>query len=249
MLDNERAVIGANNPPPYDPDVLAQFEATAADFLRVTQQWLSLENIETEEHASQVTDQIDGLRGLWKKVDSARKDAKKPHDDAGKEVQAAFTPLLTKLQKAADALKPKLAAYASEKARREEEAKRKAEEEAHRQAEEAAKALREAEASGDIGAQVEAEEAAKAAEKAQKDAARKVDTGVKSASGAGRTMSLRKVKEVEVTNINVLFMALRDEPELQETLHRIATRRVRAAGYDEGEPLPGIKVTVREVMA
>lgn len=249
MLDHEIASVGHNNPPPYDPDVLAQFEATAADFLRVTQQWLSLENIETEEHARQINDQINGLRGLWRKVDSARKVAKKPHDDAGKEVHNAFTPLLSKLEKAADALKPKLAAYASEKASRETEAKRKAEEEARRQAEEAEKARREAEASGDIDAQVEAEEAAKAAEKARKDAVRKVNTGVKSASGAGRTMSLRKVKDVEVTNINVLFMALRDEPELQETLHRIATLRVRAAGYDNGEPLPGIKVTVREVMA
>lgn len=249
MLDNDRATIGDNRPPPYDPDVLAQFEATAADFLRVTKQWLSLESIETEEHAGQVTDQIDGLRGLWKKVESARKAAKKPHDDAGNEVQAAFTPLLTKLQKAADALKPKLAAYASEKARRQEEAKRKVEDEARRQAEEAEKARREAEASGDIGAQVEAEEAALAAEKAQKDAARKVDTGVKSASGAGKTMSLRKVKEVTITNINVLFMALREEPEVQETLHRIATRRVRAAGYDKGERLPGINVDIREVMA
>lgn len=249
MLDNDRAVIGGNNPPPFDPEILASLTAKVEEFLEASQIWLKLEKIETEEHAGQLTDQIDGLRGLWNKVEDARKTAKKPHDDAGTAVQKAFVPLQTKLKKAADALKPKLADYASEKARREEEAKRKAEEEARRQAEEAEKALREAEASGDIGAQVEAEEAAKAAEKAKKDAARKVDTGVKSASGAGRTMSLRKIKEIEVTNINVLFMALRDEPEVMETLHRIATRRVRAAGYDDGDPLPGIKVTIREVMA
>lgn len=249
MLDDKTPGPGHNGPPPYDALVLADLESTAAEFLRVTQQWQQIKTITDEETAGLVTDQIDGLRGLWKKVDAARKDAKKPHDDAGKAVQAAFTPLLTKLERAADALKPKLAAYASEKARREAEAKRKAEEEARRQAEEAEKARREAEAAGDISAQVEAEEAAKAAEKAQKEAARKVDTGVKSATGAGRTMSLRKIKEVEITNLNVLFMALRDDPEVAETLHRIATLRVRSAGYDDGEPLPGIKVNVREVMA
>lgn len=249
MLDNDRAVIGGNSPPAYDPDILAQFEATASDFLRVTQQWLSLEAIETEAHASQVTDQIDGLRGLWRQVDAARKEAKKPHDDAGRAVQSAFNPLLTKLQKAADALKPKLAAYASAKARREGEAKREAEAEAQRQAEAAKEAFRQAEAAGDIGAQVEAEEAAKAAEKAQKNASRKTNTSVKPASGAGRTMSLRKIKEVEITNINVLFMALRDAPEVHETLRRIATQRVRAAGYDKGDPLPGIKVNIREGVA
>ena len=72
---------------------------------------------------------------------------------------------------------------------------------------------------------------------------------MKSASGAGRTMSLRKIKEVEITNANVLFMAIREEPEVQEALAKAATRIVRASGYDKGKPLPGIKVNEREVMA
>jgi membrane protein involved in colicin uptake len=249
MLDDQTAGMGHNQPPPYDPEVLAEHAAKTDEFLRATQAWLDLEAIQTEQQAEQLNDQINGLRGLWKKVDTARKAAKKPHDEAGKAVQEAFSPILAKLKRAADALNPKLTAYAAEKARREAEAKRKAEEEARRQAEEAERARREAEETGDIAAQVEAEEAAKAAEKAQKEAARKAGSGVKSATGAGRTMSLRKVKEVEVTNKNVLFMALRDEPEIMETLHRIATRRVRAAGYDDGPPLPGINVTIREVVA
>ena len=249
MLDQETVGPGHNNPPAYDPDVLADFDAKTTEFLKATQQWLELEAIKTEEHAGQITDQIDGLRGLWKKVDAARKDAKKPHDEAGKAVQTAFTPLLTKLATAADKLKPKLAAFASAKAKAEAEAKRKAEEAARLQAEEAEKARIAAEASNDVSAQIDAEEAAKAAEKALKDAARKVETGVKSATGAGRTMSLRKIKEVEVTNLNVLYMALRNEPEVQEVLQRIATRIVRAKGYEDGTPLAGINVVEREVMA
>lgn len=247
---NERASIGGNNPPPYDADILDDLESTATEFLRVTQQWLGLEKIETEEHAGQITDQIDGLRGLWKKVDVARKAAKKPHDDAGKAVQAAFSPLLTKLKKAADALKPKLADYASEQAKKAEEAKRKAEAEARAQAEAAEKAAKEAETSGDISAQVDAEEAAKAAEKAQADATRKTETGVKSASGAGRTMSLRRIKEVEITNLNLLFMHFRDHSDVRDTLQRIATAAVRSKDYDAAtDPIPGITITEREVMA
>lgn len=249
MLDEQTAGIGHNQPPPYDPEVLAAHAAKTDEFLKASQQWLNLPQIETEEHAGQLADQIDGLRGLYRKVDTARKDAKKPHDDAGKAVQDAFNPLLTKLKTAADKLKPKLAAYADAKARAEAEAKRKAEEESRAKAAEAEAALKAAQEANDIGAQVEAEEAAKAAEKAQADAARKQSAGVKSASGAGRTMSLRTVKEVEITNINVLFMALRDDPEVRDTLHRVATRRVRASGYEKGATLPGITVTERKVVA
>lgn len=249
MLDEKNAGIGHNQPPPYDPEVLAAHAAKADEFLSASQQWLNLPQVETEEHAGQLADQIDGLRGLYRKVDTARKDAKKPHDDAGKAVQAAFNPLLTKLKAAADKLKPKLTAYADAKARAEAEAKRKAEEEARAKAAEAEAALKAAQEANDIGAQVEAEEAAKTAEKAQAEAARKQSSGVKSASGAGRTMSLRTIKEVEIANINVLFMALRDDPEVCEALHRVATRRVRAAGYEKGAPLPGITVTERKVVA
>jgi len=249
MLDNELPPRDHNLPPAFDASVVDHFGTKTEEFLNASQQWLAMDEIATDEHAGQITDQIDGLRGLYKKVDDARKEAKKPHDDAGKDVQAAFTPMLTKLKTAAEKLKPKLASFAAAKARAAEEERRQAEAEARRQADEAEAARKAAEQSGDIGAQVDAEEAAKAADKAQKDAARKVDTGVKSATGAGRTMSLRKIKEVEVTNINVLFMALRDEPEIQELLQRIATRVVRAKGYGDGSPLPGVTVTEREVMA
>ncbi|MBO9430579.1 hypothetical protein [Sulfitobacter sp. R18_1] len=251
MLDevNERAVIGGNRPPAYDLEVLTAHKNTAHEFLKVTKQWLDMDLIKTPEHAEQVTDQIDGLRKLWNKIDKARKAEKKPHDDAAQEVQDAFNPLLTKVKTAGDKLKPKLAAYASEQAKIEAKKKADAEEKARKAAEEAEAARKAAEESNDIDAQVEAEEQAKAAAAAQKAAAKKTTTNVKSASGAGRTMSLRKIKEVEITNANVLFMAIREEPEVQEALAKAATRIVRASGYDKGKPLPGIKVNEREVMA
>lgn len=249
MPDGSPAPAGHNNPPAFDPEVLSALSAKTEEFLEVTQKWLELDKIETEEHAGQVTDQIDGLRGLFKKVDTARKDAKRPHDEAGKAVQAAFSPVLEKLKRAADALKPKLAAFAAAKAAREAEEQRKAQEEADRKAAEAEAARKAAEESGNIGAQVDAEEAAKAAEAAQKDAARPTKSNVKSATGAGRTMSLREVKEVEVTNINVLFMHYKEREEVAELLKRLATADVRAKDYDPEKPIPGVKVTTRSVMA
>lgn len=246
--DNDRAVIGGNNPPPFDVDAHAAFVAKVDEFVAASNKWLKTE-VDTEDLAKQLNDQITGLRGLWKKVDEARANAKKPHDDASKAVQAAFTPILNKLTKAADALKPKLAAYAKKKRDREEAERRAAQERARAEAEAAEQAARVAEKEGDIGALADAEQAKKDAEKAEKEASRKPSSGVGSASGGGRTVSLRKMKEVEVTNINVLFMHFRDHPDVHDLLRRLATAEVRAKDYDPADPIPGIKVIEREVMA
>lgn len=249
MLDENTAGIGHNKPPSYDLEAFSAHKEKVDEFLGVTKQWLDLEAIKTPEHAEQVTDQIDGLRKLWTKIDNARKGEKKPHDVAGQEVQDAFNPLLKKVKTAGDKLKPKLATYASEKAAEAERAKAAQEAEAKRLADEAAEELRKAEESNDIGAQIEAEEKAAQAEESKKLAAKKVTTQVRSASGAGRTMSVRKVKEVEITNANLLFMAVRDDPVVQEALKTVATRIVRAAGYDDGPALAGVKVNIRETVA
>lgn len=250
MLDNERAVIGDNKPPAFDPEVLKAHQETADKFLEAHKAWAGLAKIETEIQASQLTDHIDGLRGLWKKVDASRKAEKKPHDDAGKAVQTAFTPLLAKIKKSADDLKPKLADFAEEKERIEQQKKDEAAAIARKEAEAAEKLRQEAEAANDVSAQVDAEERAKAAEVAAKEASKPVKTAIKSASGAGRSMSMRTVKEVEVGNYNALYLRYRERPEVQELLHRLATAEVRAAGYDHtADPVPGIEIKTRKVMA
>lgn len=246
IAEAAKAVAGHNNPPAYDPEILSELDQRTVDFLKVTQEWIDLEKIENEQQAGLCTDQISGLRELYKEADGARKAAKKPHDDAGKAVQSAFTPLLTKLKMSADKLKPKLEAYATKRAREEERRKQQelAEAEARRQeAEEKAKA---AEASGDISAQVDAQEAAEQAEKDVKEAGKGPDTKVRSATGAGRTMALRTVKEVEFTNMNVVYMYFKDEPKVAELLKALATAKVRSKDYDHAtEPVPGI--VIREV--
>lgn len=241
--DQPAAGLGHNNPPAFDQSVVDGFDERISDFLEVTQTWLDLEEVTDEQQAGLLTDQIDGLRGLYKEVDIARKAAKKPHDDAGKAVQAAFTPLLTKLKMSADKLKPKLEAYATKRAREEEQRKQRELAEAEARRKEAEAKAKAAEASGDIGAQVDAQEAAEQAEKDAKEAAKAPDTKVRSATGAGRTMALRTVKEVEITNINVLFMHYSDEPKIAELLTSLATAEVRAKGYDHASaPVPGIKI-------
>ncbi len=63
-------------------------------------------------------------------------------------------------------------------------------------------------------------------------------------------MSPRAVKVVEVSNYNALYLRYRERPEIQELLHRLATAEVRSAGYDlEADPVPGIEIKTRKVMA
>lgn len=250
MLDNDRAVIGGNNPPPFDAEALADHKAAVAEFMAVTQQWLDLSEISTQQQVEQMADQVTGLRGLFKKVDDRRKAEKKPHDEAGKAVQAAYAPLLDQLKRAADALKTKMAAWADKREREEQQRKLQEAEAARKAQAEADERARAAAQSNDIAAQVEAEEAQKAAAAQMKAAERPADTSVKSASGAGRTMATRTVKEVAVTNINVLFMHFRAHPDVTDLLTRLATAKVRAKGYDaDQDPIPGIKITERKVMA
>lgn len=240
------AGMGHNNPPAYDLAAFEELQNDAAAFIAASNAWLKTP-IDTEEKAEKLSDQIDGLRKLYKRADEARKDAKKPHDDAGKEVQAAFAPVLDRVTKCADLLKPVLAGYL--KAKAEAEAKRKAEEaEAARKAkEEADRLAAEAEATGDIDAIVEAEERAKEAKKLEKAAAKPVSTGVRSASGAGRTMSIRKRKVCKIEAINAAFVSFRDDPKVADLLISLANARANSAGF-EGT-IPGFKIEEVENVA
>ena len=250
MLDANEAGIGHNNPPPYDPELFSGLTNDVAAFMDATKVWLYLAEVYDESQAEQLTDQISGLRGLYKKADDARKAAKKPHDDAGKAVQAAFKPLLEKLELAANELKGKLAAYATKKAERERVERERVEALARKQAEEAEAKLKAAQEANDIAAQVEAQQAAEDAEKQAAAAAKPKNTQVKSASGAGKTMAVRTIKEVTVTNPRVLFMRYQDHSEVIDLLKRIATQEVRAKGYDaDADPIAGIEISERKTVA
>ncbi|MCV6826029.1 MULTISPECIES: hypothetical protein [Halocynthiibacter] len=237
----ELAGLGHNNPPPFSQEKLAGFVERVTEFMKANKAWLDLKQIETDDHAEKATDMIAGLRGLYKEVDTARKAEKKPHDDAGKAVQAAYTPQLDKLKTAADKLKPLIASYIDKKAKAEEEKKRKEEAEAREKARLAEEAAKKAEEENDVGALVEAEAAKKAAEKEAKKASAPVKKSVGSATGAGRTISTRKSRHAVVENPLQVFMYYRDHPDVIDVLTRLATADVRAKDVDETK-IPGISI-------
>lgn len=222
--------MGHNNPPAFDPEILSGLTEKVNDFVDAAGAWKDLKKIDNREMSDKLGDYIVGSRGVYKEVDEARKKQKKPHDDAGKAVQAAFLPLLNKLDKAAKEAKKLQSAWLVEEQRRIDEERRKAEAEARAKAEAARKAAEEAERRNDISGQVDAEKEAKAAEKELKRSAKPQKAQAGTATGGGRTMSLRIYRFAKVTNVYKAFNAYKDAPEVIEVLERLATADLRASG-------------------
>jgi ATPase subunit of ABC transporter with duplicated ATPase domains len=165
-----------------------------------------------------------------------------PHDDAGKAVQAAYTPILDALKKAVTRVEPLQRGWL----RKVEEAQRAEAERLRKEAEAAARAAeeeaRKAESRNDIAGEAAAEAAAKKAEEMRKEAERaaKAKAQVASATGGARTASLRKQKDVRITNPRTLFLAIEGDAEVQECLLRVARRIVRAKDFSGS--LPGVEI-------
>ena len=241
---NERAVAGDNKPPeptPYDAAVLQGLAEKTKAFVSVSDTWYKA-NIANKELAGQLGDQINGLRLLRTAVNKAREEQKAPHLKNGRVVDAAFNNLKDLIEASEEKIKPILAEYVVKKAAEDEAVRQTEIAEANRVAEVARQKAFDAQQSGKIEDQVEAEKAEVQAEKQQKQAAKPVNTGVKSASGAGRTISQRKIKVAVIKNPRQLFLAVQNEPEIIDALQRVANRIVRAKDFDDN--LAGVEIKI-----
>ena len=237
---------GHNMPPPYDAGAVEAFEAKVREHADAAGAWLDEGDLTSEEEAERLADLLSGARTLLKQIEDRRKAEKQPHLDASRAVDSAFKRLTDPLSRTMEKVKPLLTAWATKK-REAEEARRRAEIEAARKAEEEAQKAREAAAArNDTMGEAEAEERARAAKKAEEDAARRKTTGaVHSASGGGRTTSLRTYRTAKVVNVRRAFMALEQEhgAEIAECLERIANAKIRAA---KGRPIEIAGVEIHE---
>lgn len=244
---NPRAVIGGNNPPPFDADLVAKFNAKTAEFLDVAGQWLDKGDLKSEDDAQRLNDFIAGCRAQKRKIEDARKDAKKPWDDLGKMVQDAFLPLAKRPDTAISRVQPLLTKWmqAQEAKRREEVRKR--EEEARRQREEAERLAEQAASRNDLVGEMEAQAAKDAAEKAAREAQRAASQTVKvaSATGGARSAGLRTYVTAEIVNIHQAMLHYKTAPDLLACIRTLAEREARAKGFDpEKNEIPGIKFNI-----
>jgi hypothetical protein len=250
---NPLAVIGGNNPPVVDPEMLAQARAKADEFGAKAKEWKDLGKIETKDQAEKLADFVKGARDVSKVIDGMRVAAKKPHDDAATKVQATFKPLLDGIAAMVEALKPMQEAWlkAEQKRIAEEQAVIAREAEAKRVAaeQEAAAAEQRGDFVGAAEQQAAAEEATKAVAKAEKAAA-SPKASVGSASGAGKAIGLKRYPKAEITNARLAALHFLDNPSLRECITQLALAAARSAGVEalqNGElTIPGITLSIEE---
>lgn len=161
--------------------------------------------------ADRASDLANRLAELQKSADAARTAEKKPHDEAAAAVQAKWKPLLG----TADIYRRIKEAVITPFLVGEEKKRRLAE----------------------VAARRAAEEAAKAGQPIPEPAAQRT-TAPKAGSGGRRSVALRTVKVVTITDRKAVLEFFAENPQITEVLQRLA-EKVTAAGAT----VPGITVT------
>jgi hypothetical protein len=218
-------------------EMLARFKADADAVTEIT-----------EANAQFVRDHVGYGGKLAKEIDATRDDKKRPHLEAGRQIDGAYKPLVEECDKIIKGLKQKLAAFLDA---REREAKRIAEE-AKRKLEEAerlaAKAAEEPEddpflaATAPVVDVMAAHVEAKVAEGQALAASR-----VSSAAGGFAATSLKTKRSAKVTDWQKLAMHYINSGDLRATLEKLANADIRhAKGADIS--IPGVEIVTERVL-
>ncbi len=231
------AAIGHNQP----PDAFGALKAHIDDLDLEARNHLDGEPIANAEQAKAVSKILDDARKAAKAADEARKDEKRPHDEAGKAVQAKWQPLIGQAELAATTAKKALAPWleAQEAAQLAEAA------EAARIADEAAdKARQAAEAARpeDLASQTTVRVLQENAEAAGK-AAKRAGKARPLAEGGSRAVGLRTSYTAEITD-PVAFIRWAWEhrkPDVTAFLDELAATEARTGPRD----IPGLKMNVQ----
>lgn len=165
------------------------------------------------------------LNELSNKADKIREEAKAPHLAAGKAVDAKWQPLVKKAKSGADEVKAAIAAWETEKLRRQREIERQQAEELRRQEE----ARRAVEAAGDASV-AEREPVAAVA-----PAPAAAPTPIQPTYGKAASVSVKLVV-TDVTDWQALAIYMCDHPTCQDTLRTLAQKAVDAGRTN----VPGI---------
>jgi len=218
-------------------EMLARFKADADAVTEIN-----------EGNAQFVRDHVGYGGKLAKEIDATRDDKKRPHLEAGRQIDGAYKPLIEECDKIIKGLKQKLAAFLDA---REREAKRIAEE-ARRKLEEAerlaAKAVEEPEEDPFLAATAPtvdvkaAHVEAKIAEGQALAASR-----VSSAAGGFAATSLKTKRSAKVTDWNALAAHYLSRGEVRAVLEQLANADIRHSKGAEIS-IPGVEIVSERVL-
>ena len=243
---NPRAVMGDNKPPLYDPDVMAALLARSQELMKVGQVWKDHGAIKTEEDAGKLNDFLAQARAQIKAIEERRKEQKQPHMDAATAVDSAFNPLKTPVQELGKALGAVHTAYLVEKQRKLDEQRAAERAEAKRKQDEADAAAAKAAEEGDAIAQAQAQQLQKEAAKEVKQTSKPAVARVASASGGGRTASLRTYHVAKLERPLPAIAWFRDNrPEAWEKIEAllVALAEAEHRSVEGVKEIPGVTFT------
>ena len=204
------AVLRDNGAPADDVSTFDGLKDRIEDLARDAQKLIEAGGAKNQDEVDRASDLANRLAELQKQADAARAGEKKPHDEAAAAVQAKWKPLLG----TADIYRRIKEAVITPFLRAEMVKQRAAEDEARKAAEEAAKA----------GRSIPEPTAQRAAPKA--------------GAGGRRSVALRSVKVVTITDRAALLAFFADNTLVTELLHTLATKATNA-----GVTVPGVTVT------
>lgn len=233
------AAIGHNAP----PDPFQAFSLHLDDLDEQARQFLDGTPIASEQQAEDVSRLLNMLRKAANDADDARKEEKRPHDEAAKAVQSKWKPLLERVDLAASVAKRALAPWLTAKEAEQRAAAEAAAQEARDKAEAAAKAAESVHASdlaGQTTVRVLRENAAAATK-----AAELLDKKPVQARGGERAVSLRSVWTPALSDAPAALKHYREtQPDaLKAWLLDQARQDVRAGKRQ----IPGFTITEEKV--
>lgn len=179
-------IIGDNQ-----PDRFTLFREHLDELIEQAKQFLDGQPVETDAQAEDVSRLLNMIRKAANDADEARKDEKKPHDDAAKAVQAKWKPILETADLAVATCKKALAPFLQKKEDEQRAAAEAARMEAEKQAAAARKAAENA-SEADLAAQTTIRVLQENAADLEKKAAR-LEKGRAHATGGERAVGLRSV--------------------------------------------------------
>lgn len=222
---NDIAGIGHNQATPFD----LSFEEIDGLYTEA-RNWLDGSGVHSQADADGVSKLLDAARQARKTADEARKEEKRPHDDAGKAVQEKWKPILERADLVADtckaALKPYLEKLELEKLAIADKARREAKE----KMEIAAAAVRKAHEAQDNLAERETAEIMLASAKRSEAAATRAENDKARATGGSRAVSLRTTWRPVIANAReaARHYWLERRPDMETFLVGLAEADVRS---------------------
>lgn len=221
-MDNERAVIGGNNPPADDP--LDEAIAPFADAIAEAENWLDGEPATTAEQVKAIDDLAKDIKAAKKGVTDAKEAATEPLHKAWKAEIARWKPTVDDLDRMAKGLASLVGPFKRKLAEEKAEAQRKAQAEKEAAEAELRKAREEANV-GNIEQMREIEEAERAAKEAAKAASRAKNDTVKGL----RTVDRYKIQD-ELHLIN--WIARNDKGAMREFMAEYAHKHHKSIPQD-----------------